>query len=186
MVWTNWIFLHGGEMEPQPKKSFFSSIPGIITTITATVAALAGLASTVHTELPKFLSNPSTPVPTQKKTDDLAGEYVLQFGDGQTTMRHPDTTSIGLAIQSLSQNGKTFVIVGRNDSTYMQTYRFGPNKYILEYQDGSVDQHFEVRELEKDEATELSEDQVTSAMQQYVNGDRTWREQFHWVKMQLK
>lgn len=57
----------------------------------------------------------------------------------------PDPRAIAEALKGLNERGNTFAIYVRGGSggTYMQTLCVGANEYLLEYQEGSVDLHFE-------------------------------------------
>jgi hypothetical protein len=54
-----------------------------------------------------------------------------------------------------------------------------PNRYILEYQDGSEDKHY----LAVDEQITL--DRVLSAFRKYLGRDPSWRTDFRWEKLDL-
>jgi hypothetical protein len=54
-----------------------------------------------------------------------------------------------------------------------------PSEYILEYQDGSFEQHYEAVDRP------ITLQRVTDALISYLRGDDSWRVDFTWEKMDI-
>jgi hypothetical protein len=61
--------------------------------------------------------------------------------------------------------------------TYIQCVKYDEPKYHLEYQDGSLDKHYRATD------EQITLDRVVSAFRKYLRGDSSWRDDFHWEKM---
>jgi hypothetical protein len=77
--------------------------------------------------------------------------------------------------------GEAFAILSVNDVTYIQCAlcKDPSSGYVLEYQDGSVDRHYEAL----DGPYELED--VLNTFISYLNKDSAWRSNFRWAKMKL-
>ena len=71
-----------------------------------------------------------------------------------------------------------FAILGPDDSTYIQAAGSPADSYALEYQEGSVDQHF-VSETPVDEAT------MIRAFINYFQNNPEWKSATVWETMDL-
>jgi len=102
-----------------------------------------------------------------------------------TVYENPDATEIESALHSLSRaTDNSFAILENSDLTYMQTAEqddpsVNPQEpyFILEYQDGSMDQHFHA-------VGSVSLERVIEAFLQYARDD-VWRQYFEWEWMDL-
>jgi hypothetical protein len=77
--------------------------------------------------------------------------------------------------------GEDFAILEIDAGTYMQCMkrpRLG-GQYALEYQDGSVDEHF--RAVDKP----ITFERVFAAFRKYLAGDASWRDDSRWERMTL-
>jgi hypothetical protein len=76
--------------------------------------------------------------------------------------------------------GEEFAILLQSDMTYMQcaTRDDGEGGYVLEYQDGSLSEHYAALGM-------LSEEQVINALLGYLAGESHWRAEFLWEKQAL-
>ena len=79
--------------------------------------------------------------------------------------------------------GEKFAILGGGprSGTYLQTAAQdeAPFLYILEYQDGSLSEHFEA--VHKG----IALDAIVGAFTKYLAGDASWRDDFTWKRMKL-
>jgi hypothetical protein len=77
--------------------------------------------------------------------------------------------------------GEDFAILGGDPDTYIQfaEQREPPYQYVLEYQDGSLDQHYNAVD------GPITIDRVKAAFLKYIRGDLSWRSDFEWEKMEL-
>ena len=82
----------------------------------------------------------------------------------------------------LAQIGREeFAILGVNPDTYIQcaAQTGPPYEYVLEYQDGSIDEHYAAVD------GPITLDRVTAAFLKYLRGDPSWWSDFRWEKMDL-
>ncbi len=77
--------------------------------------------------------------------------------------------------------GEEFAILSTGPNTYIQCaeQNESPYEYVLEYQDGSLAEHYRA----VDEPITL--DRVVSAFVKYLRGDASWRTDFQWEKLEL-
>lgn len=94
-----------------------------------------------------------------------------------TVIDKPTPEQIAEALSSLTTEGNSFAILERTDSTYLQTGLQTTGEYVVEYQDGSLDKHYEA----------ITEDprQVVAAFQAYATGSDNWKREFEWQKLEL-
>jgi hypothetical protein len=76
---------------------------------------------------------------------------------------------------------EAFAILESRDYVYIQcaVQDDEGEEYVLEYQDGSLDRHFQA----VDEP--IGRDRVTAAFIKYLRGDPSWLSDFRWEKMEL-
>jgi hypothetical protein len=115
----------------------------------------------------------------------------LQLGSGRV-IRRPTKEEILCHVE-----GEEFTILSIDPDSYIQcsqlNYLYGSpmlvhrrgaihyekGHYDLEYQDGSLDTHFQAVDRP------ITMDRVQSAFLKYLRGDQTWRSDFCWQKMDL-
>ena len=103
-----------------------------------------------------------------------------------TVHENPDAVEIDNALRSLSwTTDNSFAILEKTDLTYMQTAQQDDPSgdpqnpfYVLEYQEGSLDQHFHA-------VGPVSLERVIEAFVQFARGEDTWRQAFEWERMAL-
>ena len=71
------------------------------------------------------------------------------------------------AVNDLEGKENPFLILSKNSTTYMQIL-WTPHGYILEYQDGSIAEHYVAEVL-------LSADTACSVLIEYLQGEQGWR-----------
>lgn len=78
-------------------------------------------------------------------------------------------------------DGEDFAILAIDSDTYIQCaeQREPPYEYVLEYQDGSVDRHYQAAD------GPITLDRVISAFLKYLRNDLSWQSDFRWEKMDL-
>jgi hypothetical protein len=83
-------------------------------------------------------------------------------------------------IRSLVE-GEEFAILGPDPDTYIQCaeQKEPPHGYVLEYQDGSLDRHYQAVD------GPITLDRVISAFIKYLRRDPSWRSDFRWEKLEL-
>lgn len=92
-----------------------------------------------------------------------------------------------MAFETLGEKPNHFAILSKSGLTYLQastdiSYLGGSKKkssgFVLEYQDGSLDEHYQAIEP-------LKRDQVLQAFEWYLQRDRRWISAFVWKKIPL-
>jgi hypothetical protein len=78
-------------------------------------------------------------------------------------------------------DGEDFAILGIDPDTYIQCaeQQEPPYEFILEYQDGSLDQHFSAVD------GPVTLDRVINAFIKYLRQDASWRADFQWQREEL-
>ncbi|HFC08426.1 MAG TPA: hypothetical protein ENJ54_01025 [Chloroflexi bacterium] len=79
------------------------------------------------------------------------------------------------ALEGLLQDAKvpTAIILSRDSMSYIQTVGDCKDGFIVEYQEGSLEQHYRCPSL-------LKANQVANLFVAYQNGDGDWKEQCSW------
>jgi len=105
---------------------------------------------------------------------------VLEVG-GTVITRDADDGVVGEAIRALARQSEdeAFAILSQSDETYIQTVRGEDGTFGLEYQIGSIEQHYGCYEDGLDEA------KVIRAFTLYLHNDPRWHDERIWEKMDL-
>jgi hypothetical protein len=77
--------------------------------------------------------------------------------------------------------GEEFAVLSADATTYIQCAerKEPPYDYVLEYQDGSLNRHYQAIDRP------IPLERALSAFIQYLNGDLSWQRDFRWQKMAL-
>jgi hypothetical protein len=77
--------------------------------------------------------------------------------------------------------GEEYAILGPNSDVYMQCAqrKERPYDYVLEFQDGSLDEHYQAVD------GPIPLERVLAAFVKYLRRDASWRFDFEWEKMDL-
>src|SRR5262249_23572936 len=77
--------------------------------------------------------------------------------------------------------GEDFAILSLDPTTYMQCaeQREPPYEYVLEYQEGVLEEHYHAVD------GPITLERVLSAFLKYLRGDSSWRADFRWERMPL-
>jgi len=77
--------------------------------------------------------------------------------------------------------GEEFAILGIDPHYYIQCakQKEPPYEYVLEYQDGSLDQHYQLVD------GPITLDHVISAFLKYLRRDMSWQSDFQWERQEL-
>jgi hypothetical protein len=103
---------------------------------------------------------------------------------GDEKHKNPDHKKISVALLKLSSNscGKdSFVVIvlDSDEQTYAQTaYDKDENKFILEYQDGSIDKHFQ-------SVSNLNYTEILNALVGYSSTSNLWDQNIEWKRIQI-
>jgi hypothetical protein len=93
----------------------------------------------------------------------------LELSDG-SGLDDPTPEQIAEALAALPADAGSFAILSREELTYLQTSGSAKEGFVLEYQEGGLDQHYQ------SVAKQLPLDLVTRAFQCYAAADESWRE----------
>ena len=77
-------------------------------------------------------------------------------------------------VYSLTGEGDSFMILSVDEMTYMQASGDPRGGFVLEYQDGSLEQHYYCAD------PDISAGKVTDAFRSYLAQDDKWRKKYHW------
>ena len=86
----------------------------------------------------------------------------------------PDAATIAKVLASLDGGRHVLATLGRSELTYLQASGSVQAGFALEYQDGSLDRHYQSR------AAALPLDEVTDIFQKYARRDDSWRAAVEW------
>ncbi len=105
----------------------------------------------------------------------MAKPMELNIND-ERVFREPDATTIEREVSTLDE--EQFAILKKDDETYIQAMVDPDEGMLLEYQDGSVEEHFGVAETPTKTA-------VVAAFLSYAAGTDEWKTRFEWARMEL-
>jgi hypothetical protein len=102
----------------------------------------------------------------------------LTIADGPV-IDDPSANDIEKALRAMETDQSEFVILERGDLDYMQAAgTFDGSLYTLEYQEGSLDRHYQ--------AGSVPLESVIEAFQDYARGDDVaWKPRFSWARLEL-
>lgn len=85
-----------------------------------------------------------------------------------------DEALIIRSLQSLNSDDDSFLILSKDGMSYIQTCKTSGGHYVLEYQEGTPDEHYECA----DET--LNFQKVSVAFTSYLNGSDGWKTSLTW------
>lgn len=85
-----------------------------------------------------------------------------------------DEALIIRSLQALDREDDSFLILSKDEMSYIQTCRESDGHYVLEYQEGSLAEHYECA----DEM--LNFQKVSMAFTSYLNGTDEWKTSLAW------
>ncbi len=97
-------------------------------------------------------------------------------------IQNPKLTDLELAFQSFGTDLDDFIILSHDNFNYLQV-AIGEEMdagFIVEYQSGSLEKHFEIDELE------IDENKIFDIFSSYLEGSTYWDQDIKWKKMELK
>lgn len=113
-------------------------------------------------------------------SDKSATSFLLEI-QGEREILNPTLQQIKEAIDSLSLRDKDpFLILetGTDGMTYMQAMLEEDSLWTAEFQDGSLEQHFQ--------ASEVSTKDVIDMFLAFAHGDEAWRTSVEWEHIEIK
>jgi hypothetical protein len=107
----------------------------------------------------------------------------LVLGTSEEPIQNPTGTDIKRSIRSIkpSDSARTsYVILGKGASgyTYLQAVREEDGKWFLEYQDGHLDEHYQVEAM-------LETDEVIKRFLLYADTDEGWGSELNWIRIEV-
>ncbi len=95
-----------------------------------------------------------------------------------TVIDNPTPDQIADALSSLDADGNSFAILEQTDTTYIQAGLQSTGEYVIEYQDGSLDKHYQ--------SITRNSQQLMAMFRAYAEGHDTWKQQCEWNKIDLQ
>ncbi len=102
----------------------------------------------------------------------------LETGTGRQ-LADPSASQIAEELAALSSGGDSFAVLSRDELTYIQAAGARSEGFILEYQAGSIDQHYRSTD------SNLPLSTVTDAFQLYAAEDSSWQSRTTWRREDL-
>src|SRR5262249_3334595 len=98
---------------------------------------------------------------------------------GEQEICNPTAQQIKAAIESITLDGERFIILDKEPSgmTYMQALLEDDSSWTLEFQDGSLEEHFQ--------AASLSREKVTDMFLAFAGGNDIWRSSVKWEHIEM-
>jgi hypothetical protein len=98
--------------------------------------------------------------------------------EGAAPIDNPTPEQVEQGLRWLESAGRDYAILEQRASNYLQTAPNGDGAYLLEYQEGSPDQHFRA-------SRPLPLDDVAGAFVAHLGQDAGWRSRYDWEKVDL-
>ena len=95
----------------------------------------------------------------------------------EEVIEHAGPDLVMRAVCSLGPAGNEFIIVAKDEMTYLQARVCKPG-FTLEYQEGSLDKHYQA-------ISRVPGHELDTAFKAYADGDDLWKEMFLWTKLHL-
>lgn len=105
-------------------------------------------------------------------------KMILESSDGSRTPA-PSLLSVQKAIDGLENMDDGYVVIGPDEMTYVQCLGNSKQGYILEYQEGDTDQHFQAIN------NDWLPGSLADRLWRYADGDPTWKEGIDWERIEI-
>jgi len=99
--------------------------------------------------------------------------------EGQRAIVDPHGNEIQSAVSRLSLPDRTFLILSRSGTSYLQVMMIDSNRLVLEYRDGSAEQHF------RSARDDFSTSEVVGILEAYRRGEDSWRNENEWRRIDV-
>jgi hypothetical protein len=96
--------------------------------------------------------------------------------EGAAPIDNPTPEQVEQGLRTLEPANRDYAILEQQASTYLQTAPNGDGTYLLEFQDGSLDQHYRA-------SRPLQLDDLIGAFGAYRRQDASWRSRYEWQKI---
>ena len=99
--------------------------------------------------------------------------------NGEVLNAQIDDDLIDHSLAQLVGEGDSFLILAKDDMTYLQASGDPKHGFILEYQEGSLEHHYSCIE------PSLGLPELSRAFRWYLHGDGRWKTDFRWEQQSL-
>ncbi len=99
--------------------------------------------------------------------------------NGDVTDLPMSTDMIAEKVRLLADKGDFFLVLAKDEMTYIQTSGSAESGFVLEYQDGSIEEHYSCTDAP------LTVDQIVETLQRYFTNHDRWKSEFSWEKEDL-
>ena len=99
--------------------------------------------------------------------------------EGQRAVVDPQSGEIQSTVALLSPPNRTFLILSRSGTSYIQARIVDSNRHALEYQDRSAEQHFQSAR------DDFSTGEVLGILEAYRRGEDSWRNENEWRRIDV-
>src|SRR5512135_3620360 len=99
--------------------------------------------------------------------------------EGQRAIVDPQNDDIDSAVSLLSPADRTFLILSRSGTSYIQAMIVGPNRLALECRNGSAEQHF------RSARDDFSTGEVVEILEAYRRGEDSWWKENEWRRIDV-
>ena len=99
--------------------------------------------------------------------------------EGQRAIVDPQSSQIESAVSLLSLPNRSFLILSRSPTSYIQAAIVGSNRLVLEYLDGGAEKHF--RSIRDN----YSSGEVVAILEAYGRGEDSWSNENEWRRIDV-
>ena len=99
--------------------------------------------------------------------------------EGQRAIVDPQCNEIHAAVSLLSLPDRTFLILSRSATSYIQAAIVGSNRLVLERRDGSAEGHF------RSARDDFSTSEVVAILEAYRRGEDSWWNENEWRRIDV-
>ncbi len=92
----------------------------------------------------------------------------------QPILKNIEADELIKAMQGFGAHLDDYAVLSQNDLTYLQAAVSDEGEFILEYQVGSIKEHYIA------DRTDISEEEVLRAFLSYLAGDNEWKDAYNW------
>ena len=99
--------------------------------------------------------------------------------EGQRAIFDPRGNDLQSAVTLLALPDRTFVILSRSESSYVQAMLVDSNRLALEYREGGPAEHY------RSARDDYSSGEVIGILESYRSGEDSWRERHEWRRIDV-
>ena len=99
--------------------------------------------------------------------------------EGRRTIDNDGLYEIVSSVALVGRSGNSFLILSRNEMSYIQIASADPNHYVAEYQEDGTSQHYQ--SLRSD----LDQEQVCCLLGSYFQGNDSWKSLVEWKRVNV-